>query len=240
VGRAGAISTLPQLCADRKTAPFSTYLLYYRARLKALVPKAVRVMRIVCESPAFDVFSGFHIQRRLVHTLKTRNSPAGDPREGSEPETGSHPATGHFGTKRKRVAGMRLAKGSLRLAWRMGVFVLGTVLLGAGIVMIVTPGPAVVFIPLGLGVLATDSSGLATCLPKRVQSSTARSKRPRTRRGRVAAKRHRRRQAPATVSGVPSAKCEFYAFDSPAQFLLLATAPLEFLTLGALVYKIPL
>jgi hypothetical protein len=155
VGRAGAISTLPQLCADRKTAPFSTYLLYYRARLKALVPKAVRVMRIVCESPAFDVFSGFHIQRRLVHTLKTRNSPAGDPREGSEPETGSHPATGHFGTKRKRVAGMRLAKGSLRLAWRMGVF-LGTVLLGAGIVMIVTPGPAVVFIPLGLGVLATE------------------------------------------------------------------------------------
>jgi tellurite resistance protein TerC len=50
----------------------------------------------------------------------------------------------------------RLATGSFRLAWRLGVFVVGTALLLAGIVMIVTPGPAVVFIPLGLGVLATE------------------------------------------------------------------------------------
>jgi uncharacterized protein (TIGR02611 family) len=61
---------------------------------------------------------------------------------------------------------MRLAKGSLRLAWRMGVFVLGTVLLGAGIVMIVTPGPAVVFIPLGLGVLATEFQWARNLLAK--------------------------------------------------------------------------
>ncbi|HET6327214.1 MAG TPA: PGPGW domain-containing protein [Planctomycetaceae bacterium] len=50
----------------------------------------------------------------------------------------------------------RLATGSLRLAWRLGVFGVGILLLVAGIIMIVTPGPAIVFIPLGLGVLATE------------------------------------------------------------------------------------
>jgi uncharacterized protein (TIGR02611 family) len=49
-----------------------------------------------------------------------------------------------------------LAEGARRLAWRAGVFVVGSLLLVAGIIMIVTPGPAVVFIPLGLGVLATE------------------------------------------------------------------------------------
>jgi uncharacterized protein (TIGR02611 family) len=50
----------------------------------------------------------------------------------------------------------RLAREALRAAWRLGVFVVGTALLIAGIIMIVTPGPAIVFIPLGLGVLATE------------------------------------------------------------------------------------
>lgn len=50
----------------------------------------------------------------------------------------------------------RLAEKSLRLGWGLGVFVVGSILLAAGIIMIVTPGPAVVFIPLGLGVLATE------------------------------------------------------------------------------------
>jgi uncharacterized protein (TIGR02611 family) len=36
------------------------------------------------------------------------------------------------------------------------VLVAGTLLLVAGVIMIVTPGPAVVFIPLGLGVLAAE------------------------------------------------------------------------------------
>jgi hypothetical protein len=50
----------------------------------------------------------------------------------------------------------RLAAKPLKLAWRIGVVLVGTVLLVAGIIMIVTPGPAVVFIPLGLAVLATE------------------------------------------------------------------------------------
>lgn len=43
-----------------------------------------------------------------------------------------------------------------RLARRLSVFVLGCSVVLAGIVMIVTPGPAVVVIPLGLGILATE------------------------------------------------------------------------------------
>ncbi len=58
----------------------------------------------------------------------------------------------------------RIAKGSLQLAWRLGVFVVGTILLLAGVIMIVTPGPAIVFIPLGLAVLATEfACHLETC-----------------------------------------------------------------------------
>ncbi len=60
----------------------------------------------------------------------------------------------------------RLATSSLRLAWRLGVFAVGTVLLVAGIIMIVTPGPAIVFIPLGLGVLATEFQWARTLLAK--------------------------------------------------------------------------
>jgi hypothetical protein len=45
---------------------------------------------------------------------------------------------------------------ALRLARRIVVLVLGISVVLAGIVMIVTPGPAVVVIPLGLGILATE------------------------------------------------------------------------------------
>ncbi len=44
----------------------------------------------------------------------------------------------------------------LRNAWRAVVFVLGISVVLVGIVMIVAPGPAVVVIPLGIGILATE------------------------------------------------------------------------------------
>jgi uncharacterized protein (TIGR02611 family) len=47
-------------------------------------------------------------------------------------------------------------KASLKFIWRLGVLVVGLVLLLAGIIMIVTPGPAIVFIPAGLALLATE------------------------------------------------------------------------------------
>ncbi len=44
----------------------------------------------------------------------------------------------------------------LRHVRRVVVFIFGISILLAGIVMIVSPGPAVVVIPLGLGILATE------------------------------------------------------------------------------------
>jgi uncharacterized protein (TIGR02611 family) len=45
---------------------------------------------------------------------------------------------------------------ALRHARRVAVFILGISVVLVGIVMIVAPGPAVVVIPLGLGILATE------------------------------------------------------------------------------------
>ena len=46
--------------------------------------------------------------------------------------------------------------GPLRLARRIGIGVVGSAVLGVGVVMLVTPGPAFVVIPLGLGILALE------------------------------------------------------------------------------------
>lgn len=43
-----------------------------------------------------------------------------------------------------------------RFARRLVVLMLGSSVVAVGVVMIVTPGPAVVVIPLGLGILATE------------------------------------------------------------------------------------
>jgi len=45
---------------------------------------------------------------------------------------------------------------SLKQAKRLVMIVVGFTVLAIGIVMIVTPGPAVIVIPLGLGILATE------------------------------------------------------------------------------------
>jgi len=45
---------------------------------------------------------------------------------------------------------------AFKQAWKLIIFVIGMTLLLLGIIMIVTPGPALVVIPLGLVVLATE------------------------------------------------------------------------------------
>ncbi len=45
---------------------------------------------------------------------------------------------------------------SLRHAKRLAVAVIGVTILIAGVVMIVLPGPAILVIPAGLGILATE------------------------------------------------------------------------------------
>ncbi|WP_034485338.1 PGPGW domain-containing protein [Actinomadura oligospora] len=42
------------------------------------------------------------------------------------------------------------------LAWRGGVLVVGTAVLAVGVVMMVTPGPGILGIVLGLAILATE------------------------------------------------------------------------------------
>ena len=54
------------------------------------------------------------------------------------------------------IAAAGYGAAALKLARRLTVFVLGISVLLVGIVMIVGPGPAVVVIPLGLGLLATE------------------------------------------------------------------------------------
>ena len=52
----------------------------------------------------------------------------------------------------------------LRRARQLGVAVVGTTLLGIGILMLVMPGPAIVVIPLGLALLATEFVWARRCL----------------------------------------------------------------------------
>ena len=73
----------------------------------------------------------------------------------------------------------------LKKARQMVVFVLGISVLAVGILMIVSPGPAVVVIPLGLAILATEflwARRLLDSLKKRLadaQTATAQAPLPR-------------------------------------------------------------
>jgi tellurite resistance protein TerC len=44
----------------------------------------------------------------------------------------------------------------LRLGRRIGIAIVGTAVVAAGVAMIVLPGPAIVVIPLGLGILSLE------------------------------------------------------------------------------------
>ena len=50
----------------------------------------------------------------------------------------------------------QLANSALRHAWRLIVLVVGLTVLAMGTAMIVLPGPAVVVIPVGLAILASE------------------------------------------------------------------------------------
>jgi len=52
--------------------------------------------------------------------------------------------------------GGQMARGALRQARRLVVLVTGLTVVAVGAAMIVLPGPAVVVIPLGLAILATE------------------------------------------------------------------------------------
>jgi uncharacterized protein (TIGR02611 family) len=65
----------------------------------------------------------------------------------------------------------------MRLGRRIGIAVVGSVVLAAGVLMIVTPGPAFIVIPMGLGILSlefeTPRRWLAQLKAKAAKASTA-------------------------------------------------------------------
>jgi tellurite resistance protein TerC len=76
-----------------------------------------------------------------------------------------------------------------RIARRITISVVGTTVLLIGIVMIVTPGPAVVFIPVGLAILGLEFAWARTWLRRVRESISANNSEKRG----EAAERHRRR-----------------------------------------------
>lgn len=61
---------------------------------------------------------------------------------------------------------VRLAELTYKAARRIVVAVVGTTVLLLGIVMVVTPGPALVFIPLGLAILSIEFAWARSWLRK--------------------------------------------------------------------------
>jgi uncharacterized protein (TIGR02611 family) len=49
-----------------------------------------------------------------------------------------------------------LGQGAWRMARRVGVAIVGSVVLAVGLILLVTPGPAFVVIPIGLGILSLE------------------------------------------------------------------------------------
>ena len=66
------------------------------------------------------------------------------------------PKTGQSGRERGKVHRTLHANKPLALTTKIVVGVVGTAVLLVGVVMLVTPGPAFVLIPLGLAILATE------------------------------------------------------------------------------------
>lgn len=63
----------------------------------------------------------------------------------------------------------------LNTAWRAGVFAVGATVLAGGLVMMVTPGPGIVGIVLGLAILATEFAWAQTAL-HRAKAAAERAK----------------------------------------------------------------
>lgn len=87
----------------------------------------------------------------------------------------------------------------LRFIWqnakRAAVMVVGLVLLGGGVVMLVTPGPGLVLIVAGLAVLATEFVWAEKMLDKaKAQAAAASNKVPGSQRIKAGANRLRRKQ----------------------------------------------
>lgn len=80
-------------------------------------------------------------------------------------------------------------KVTYKLAKRIAITVIGVSVLAVGVVMIVTPGPAVVFIPIGLAILGLEFAWARLWLKRLREGISARNMEARGER----AENHRRR-----------------------------------------------
>lgn len=71
----------------------------------------------------------------------------GDQRSSDAPPSAPNDAPGSRGS---------IGNGAWRMARRVGVTIVGSVVLGVGLILLVTPGPAFVVIPIGLGILSLE------------------------------------------------------------------------------------
>ena len=79
-----------------------------------------------------------------------------------------------------------------KVARRIAVLILGSTILAAGIIMLVTPGPAIVVIPVGLAILGVEFAWARIWLRKIREGLSAQNAKSRGRR----AENHRDRHAP--------------------------------------------
>jgi uncharacterized protein (TIGR02611 family) len=94
----------------------------------------------------------------------------------------------------------RILKSSARFAWRLLILIAGVFLLIVGIIMIFTPGPAVVFIPAGLALLATEFEWARRILHRVRPLIDAAVEKAKRKKEEVRARRTRKR----TESGTPA------------------------------------
>ncbi len=70
---------------------------------------------------------------------------------------------------------MNPVKGTYRLAKRIAIAVIGASILAVGIVMIITPGPALVLVPVGLAILGLEFAWARIWLKRLRESISSRN-----------------------------------------------------------------
>ncbi len=83
------------------------------------------------------------------------------------------------------------ARVTYKVARRIVVLAVGTTVIGIGVIMIVTPGPAIVVIPLGLAILGAEFAWARIWLRKLREGISAQSANHRGRRAEHHRDRHR-------------------------------------------------
>lgn len=84
------------------------------------------------------------------------NDPAGDPAKDPAKEPAGDSAAGQEAPHVSKAPAFIKARRGLHLSWQVGVFVVGLAVIGAGIAMLVLPGPGWVAIFAGLAIWATE------------------------------------------------------------------------------------